>query len=194
MPPYENTIGNLSLPTLSLMNLGGSGNNTKGNQNVINDIRYRGAKDYASRLPSGNTLGSSIPNFLRSGDVKKQSYVDDMTFSNDPGSYGTITGGDVATTGKETGMFGGLGSYMDKLGVTGPDGQLFGLNKDQQAGLGQLAGLGSGVWNMYNADRQYGMMKDYYGKQMELQDKQMARVDKEDARMEGMRSGLAKNY
>ena len=95
---------------------------------------------------------------------------------------------------QESGMFGGLGSYMDKLGVTGPEGQLFGLSKDQQAGLGQLAGLGSGVWNMYNADRQYGMMKDYYGKQMELQDKQMARVDKEDARMEGMRSGLAKNY
>ena len=95
---------------------------------------------------------------------------------------------------KEQGMFGGVGDWFDKIGITSKDGSIFGVNKAQQKGLGELAGLGSGLWNMYSANRNYGMMKDYYNNQMSLQNEQMQRVRDEDTRVSGMREGLAKNY
>lgn len=100
----------------------------------------------------------------------------------------------LGSNNQETGMFGGIGDYLNKLGITSKDGDIFGINKAQQKGLGQLAGLGSGLWNMYSANRNYGMAKDYYNRQNALQDEQMDRVRKEDARMEGLRSGLSKRY
>ena len=114
---------------------------------------------------------------------------------NDFNQWGSSVGLEnaVGSNTSNTDVF-GLGKLLDSTGITGPDGQLFGLDKSQQKSLGDLAGLGSGLWNMYSANRNYNMMKDYYGHQMGLQNEQMDRVRKEDARISGMREGLAKNY
>ena len=95
---------------------------------------------------------------------------------------------------KEQGMFGGLGDWFDDMGITSKEGDIFGINTAQQKSIGQLAGLGSGLWNMYSANRGYGLAKDYYANQMNLQNEQMQRVRDEDTRVKGMREGLAKNY
>ena len=117
------------------------------------------------------------------------------TISSAPLDIGSIMPKDVSNLPKYSdGMFGGLGGYLDKMGITSKDGDIFGINKEQQKGLGELAGLGSGLWNMYSANRGYGMMKDYYNNQMALQNEQMQRVRDEDTRVKGMREGLAKNY
>lgn len=87
-----------------------------------------------------------------------------------------------------------VNKMMTNMGLIDDKGQFLGLNKNTLSGLGTAFSAGKGLFDIYNANRNFSLAKDYYGQQMGLQREQAQAARDERARIANARESLVKSY
>ena len=88
----------------------------------------------------------------------------------------------------------GLAGIMNSVGIMDDKGQLFGISKDGWSGIGSIAGIGKGVFDIMGANKQFGLAKQAYEHQRSMDLEQMAMMRKENARIEKARNDINAAY
>ena len=88
----------------------------------------------------------------------------------------------------------GLAGIMNSVGIMDDKGQLFGVSKDGWTGIGSVAGIGKGVFDIMGANKQFGLAKQAYEHQRDMDLEQMAMMRKENARIEKARNDINAAY
>ena len=88
----------------------------------------------------------------------------------------------------------GLAGIMSNIGIMDDKGQLFGVSKDGWTGIGSIAGIGKGVFDIMGANKQLGLAKQAYEHQRGMDLEQMAMMRKENARIEKARNAINAAY
>ena len=131
------------------------------------------------QLPSGDHTQFSLYNFLSNPE-------NTVIGNTQPPTQPPPSGGET-----QDGL---IKRALTRTGMIDGEGQLFGLGDNTLQGLGTLGNMGAGLFNMYNANRMYGLTKDNFRHQKSLQNEQAQAARAERERINRAREGLVAHY